>query len=332
MSFPSVCLVVLDGWGLAPEGPGNAVALADTPVMDRLWATYPHARLRTSGEDVGLPHGQMGNSEVGHLNLGAGAVVKQDLLRIDEAVRDGSFSRNEALVAAMEGAERVHLVGLVSDDGAAEHHAETGEAAVRAAYKRGESDEFIEPTTVGAEARIRPGDSVVTFNFRPDRMRQMVAALHEGAGRITTLTQYEEDWTYPVAFPPARPAVTLPRVVARAGLRQLHVAETEKYPHVTYFFGGGEEEPEPGEDRALVPSPRDVPTYDHKPSMSAAEAVGAFVERWLDGDYGFGIINFANADMVGHTSSIPAPIEDVETLKRSLSEVVEAVAETGVVS
>jgi 2,3-bisphosphoglycerate-independent phosphoglycerate mutase len=412
MTFPSACLVVLDGWGLAPEGPGNAVAQADTPVMDRLWERFPHARLRTSGEDVGLPHGQMGNSEVGHLNLGAGAVVRQDLKRIDDAVADGSFARNEALVAAMQGAERVHLLGLVSDGGVhsslehlealiamangrgvpdlvihaftdgrdtsptagvdylervegagfgrvgsvigryyamdrdnreertrkaidllvrgeAPHHADTGADAVRAAYERDETDEFIEPTTVGDEATIRPGDSVITFNFRPDRMRQLVTALSDHVDRITTMTEYEEGWSYPVAFAPERPAATLPHVIAQEGKRQLHVAETEKYPHVTYFFGGGEEAPEVGEERELVPSPRDVPTYDHKPAMSAPEAAQAFCDAWRGGDFSFGIINFANADMVGHTGSIPAAVEAVETVDRCLGEVVEAVEATG---
>jgi 2,3-bisphosphoglycerate-independent phosphoglycerate mutase len=411
MSVPSVCLVVLDGWGLAPEGPGNAVALAETPVMDRLWADFPHGRLRTSGEDVGLPPGQMGNSEVGHLNLGAGAVVRQDLKRIDDAVADGSFARNEVLVAAMTGARRVHLVGLVSDGGVhsslehlealiamareqgvpdlvihaftdgrdtsptagagylervesagfgrvatvtgryygmdrdgraertqkafnalvhgrAEHTAPTAVAAVRAAYERRETDEFIEPTLVGDEGRIRPGDSVITFNVRPDRMRQIVGALADAVERITTLTEYDEDWTFPVAFPSERPAVTLPAVIARAGKRQLHVAETEKYPHVTYFFAGGEEDPEPGEERDLVPSPRDVPTYDHKPAMSAPEASRTFCDAWGGGDFAFGIINFANADMVGHTGSIPAAVEAVETVDRCLGEVVAAVAAT----
>jgi 2,3-bisphosphoglycerate-independent phosphoglycerate mutase len=411
-SFPSVCLVVLDGWGLAPEGPGNAVALADTPVMDRLWATFPHAQLRTSGEDVGLPPGQMGNSEVGHLNLGAGAVVRQDLKRIDDAVADGSFARNEALVAAMGDAPRVHLVGLVSDGGVhsslehlealiamardhgvsdlvihaftdgrdtsptagagyvervesagfgrvgtvmgryfamdrdgraertqkafdalvrgrADYAAASAVEAVRAAYAREETDEFIEPTLVGDEARIRPGDSVIAFNFRPDRMRQIVTALAAEIDRITTLTEYDEDYTFPVAFPPERPAATLPHVIAKAGKRQLHVAETEKYPHVTYFFGGGEEDPEPGEERALVPSPRDVPTYDHKPAMSAPEAAQAFCEAWRGGDFAFGIINFANADMVGHTGSIPAAVEAVETVDRCLGDVVEAVGASG---
>jgi 2,3-bisphosphoglycerate-independent phosphoglycerate mutase len=411
-TFPSAVLVVLDGWGLAPDGEGNAISQADTPVMDALWSRYPHAQLRTSGEDVGLPEGQMGNSEVGHLNLGAGAVVPQDLKRIDDAVADGSFADNEALVAAMDGAERVHLVGLVSDGGVhsslehlqalqamahrrgvkdlvihaftdgrdtsptagaaylehvegvgsgrvatvtgryfgmdrdsredrtqkaldllvagkAEHRANTGVEAVRAAYGRDETDEFIEPTVVAEEGRVRQGDSVITFNFRPDRMRQIVSALAEHVDRITTLTQYEEDWTFPVAFPPRRPAATLPHVIAESGRKQLHVAETEKYPHVTYFFGGGEEEPEQGEERELVPSPRDVPTYDHKPAMSAPEAAGAFVKAWGDGDFGFGIINFANADMVGHTGSIPAAVEAVETVDRCLGEVVEAVQETG---
>ena len=425
MSVPSVCLVVLDGWGLAPEGPGNAVALADTPVMDRLWQDYPHGRLRTSGEDVGLPPGQMGNSEVGHLNLGAGAVVRQDLKRIDDAVADGSFARNEVLIAAMSDAPRVHLVGLVSDGGVhsslehlealiamarerglrptarlrraggavpdlvihaftdgrdtsptagagylervesagfgrvatvtgryygmdrdgraertqkafdalvhgrAEHTAPTAVAAVQAAYERGETDEFIEPTLVGDEGRIRAGDSVIMFNFRPDRMRQIVAALSDAVDRITTLTEYDEDWTFPVAFPPERPPVTLPALIARAGKRQLHVAETEKYPHVTYFFAGGEEDPEPGEERDLVPSPRDVPTYDHKPAMSAPEAARTFCDAWSGGEFAFGIINFANADMVGHTGSIPAAVEAVETVDRCLGEVVAAVSATG---
>lgn len=407
---PSAVLVVLDGWGLAPPGPGNAVALADTPVMDDLWARYPHAQLRTSGPDVGLPPGQMGNSEVGHLNLGAGAVVKQDLLRIDE-VFDPAHPEsidNEVLRAAMGAAERVHLIGLVSDggvhssiehlealvalgrslgvpdlvihaftdgrdtsptagagylerveswagarvgtvvgryhamdrdqraerterarallvDGIAEHHVQRASDAAREAYARDETDEFIPPTTVGAEARIRPGDTVIAFNFRPDRMRQLTTALDHDPARYVTLTEYVEGWPYAIAFPPHRPATTLSAVIAAAGRRQLHVAETEKYPHVTYFFGGGEEEPYPGERRELVPSPRDVPTYDHKPAMSAPEAARAFVDAWREDDFGFGIINFANADMVGHTGVIPAAVEAVETVDRCLGEVVAAV-------
>jgi 2,3-bisphosphoglycerate-independent phosphoglycerate mutase len=418
------CLVVLDGWGLAPDGPGNAVAQADTPVFDRLWDEHPHTTLTAMGESVGLPEGQMGNSEVGHLNLGAGAIVPQDLARIDKAVEDGSLAENDTLRAAMRDAERVHLIGLVSDGGVhssdrhlkalielaakwdvsdlvihaftdgrdtlpkagadfvaqveawcrdagtgrvgsvvgryfamdrdkrwdrtqkaydllvhgrGEHAADSGEAAVRAAYERDETDEFITTTTVGDEARFRAGDSVIAFNFRPDRMRQITRALADpdvgeidrgGADpveRYVTMTQYEEDWDYPVLFPPHRPKITIAQVIAGRGLRQLHVAETEKYPHVTYFFNGGEEDPYPGEVRELVPSPRDVPTYDHKPEMSAREATDAFVERWNDDDFAFAIINFANADMVGHTGSIPAAIKAVETVDECLGRIVEAV-------
>ncbi|HVR06060.1 MAG TPA: 2,3-bisphosphoglycerate-independent phosphoglycerate mutase, partial [Solirubrobacteraceae bacterium] len=437
-------------WGLAAPGPGNAVSLAATPVFDELWAAYPHTRLTASGRAVGLPDGQMGNSEVGHLNLGAGAVVRQDLMRIDDAIADGEFEANQVLREALLGAERVHLLGLVSDGGVhsslehlralialaaevapgadvvvhaftdgrdtlphagaaflaeldgerrarvgsvigrywamdrdrrwertqraydllvhgaagaggggssssggagageAPYHAASGEQAVRDAYGRGETDEFIEPTLVSQEARIRPGDSVVCFNFRPDRMREIVRALAEpgfaevdrgGAppvARLATLTEYEEGWPYPVAFAAARPKVTLAQVLADGGARQLHVAETEKYPHVTYFFNGGEESPHEGEDRELAPSPRDVPTYDHKPQMSAREAAERFVAAWsrdgAGGGYRFGIVNFANADMVGHTGAIPAAVSAVETVDECLGRVLDAVAARGGVS
>jgi 2,3-bisphosphoglycerate-independent phosphoglycerate mutase len=417
VTVPSVCLVVLDGWGLAPDGPGNAVALADTPVFDRLWADRPHTTLTAKGEAVGLPAGQMGNSEVGHLNLGAGAIVPQDLARIDAAVADGTLGENETLQRGLRGAERVHLIGLVSTggvhsseehlkalirlaaewnvpdlvihaftdgrdtsptsgaasvagieavcrelgtgrigsvigryyamdrdqrwdrteqaidllcEGTAEHYAETGEEAVEAAYARDETDEFITATTVGEEARIRPGDAVLAFNFRPDRMRQITTKLSEVAGdRYTTLTQYDEDWSFPVAFPPQRPAITIAKVISDAGRAQLHVAETEKYPHVTYFFNGGEEHPYPSEVRELAPSPRDVPTYDHKPEMSAREATEAFLRHWGEQDFAFAIINFANADMVGHTGVIPAAVTAVETVDECLGRIVEAVHGTG---
>jgi 2,3-bisphosphoglycerate-independent phosphoglycerate mutase len=422
VSARRVCLVVLDGWALAEPGPGNAVELADTPVFDELWERWPHTTLTAWGPAVGLPEGQMGNSEVGHLNLGAGAVVKQDLLRIDESIEDGSFHENETLREACQ-TERLHLLGLISEGGVhasvdhlralvdlagregvedvvihaftdgrdtaptsgagslaevdgwpgsriatvtgryyamdrdrrwdrtklawdaivhgrAEHRAESGEAAVRAAYERGETDEFIEPAIVGDEGRIRDGDSVVFFNFRPDRARQLTRALGEQdfdefdrgeapAVRLTTLTEYQEDWNYPIGFPPARPEVTLASLLAEQGIRQLHVAETEKYAHVTYFFNGGEEDPYEGEERRLVDSPRDVPTYDKKPEMSARDATDAFVEGWREGDYGFGIINFANPDMVGHTGEIPAAVRAVETVDACLGRVVEAVEETG---
>jgi 2,3-bisphosphoglycerate-independent phosphoglycerate mutase len=225
--------------------------------------------------------------------------------------------------------------------GRAEHHAASGAEAVRDAYERDETDEFIEPVTVGEEARIRRGDSVVAFNFRPDRMRQITRALAEpgfdevdrgGAAaveRYTTMTQYEEDWTYPVAFPPEHPPITLPAVLASRGVRQLHVAETEKYPHVTYFFNGGDEAPVDGERRELVDSPRDVPTYDHKPQMSATEAAESFVSAWRTDSPTFGIINFANADMVGHTGVIEAAVRAVEAVDRCLGEVVAAVHSAG---
>jgi 2,3-bisphosphoglycerate-independent phosphoglycerate mutase len=431
---PCACLIVLDGWGLAEPGPGNAVSLASTPVFDDLWASYPHTTLTAWGRAVGLPEGQMGNSEVGHLNLGAGAVVRQDLVRIDDAVADGSLAQNELLRAAFADAGRVHLIGLVSDGGVhssiehlralialgrslavkdlvvhaftdgrdtlphagvehlrgldgtpgvrvgsvvgrywamdrdrrwervqraydmlvharAPHHADSGEQAVQDAYRRGETDEFIEPTLVGDEAAIRPGDSVIAFNFRPDRMREITRALAEpgfgeshttedlpgwegrgGAppvGRYTTLTSYEEDWTYPVLFTPEHPASTLSVVLEQAGASQLHVAETEKYPHVTYFFNGGEEAQLRGERRELVPSPRDVPTYDHKPEMSAREAAAAFVGAWREDGARFGIINFANADMVGHTGVIQAAVQAIETVDECLGEVAAAVHERG---
>jgi 2,3-bisphosphoglycerate-independent phosphoglycerate mutase len=410
----NVALVILDGWGLARDGPGNAVSLAATPVFDRLWAEHPHTQLTAKGEAVGLPEGQMGNSEVGHLNLGAGAIVPQDLARIDAAVRDGSLAQNGVLREAMSAAPRVHLMGLVSTggvhsserhvkalvelagksgvddlvvhaftdgrdtsptsgagsladlegwldgvgrvgsvvgryfamdrdgrwdrtekalrllvDGEGDHHADTGEAAVRAAYERGETDEFITATTVGDEARIRSGDSVIAFNFRPDRMRQITRKLTETVDRYATMAEYDEDWDYPVLFPPQRPAITLAQVIASRGERQLHVAETEKYAHVTYFFNGGEEHPYEGEIRELVPSPRDVPTYDHKPEMSAREAADAFVRHWNGDDPTFAIINFANPDMVGHTGVIEAAVKAVETVDECLGRVVEAVHGTG---
>jgi 2,3-bisphosphoglycerate-independent phosphoglycerate mutase len=427
--LPSVCIVVLDGWGLAPDGPGNAISLADTPVFDDLWARYPHTTLIACGRAVGLPAGQMGNSEVGHLNLGAGAVVKQDLTLIDEAAELPDFGANEALKAALEGSERVHLAGLVSDGGVhsslehlgalirmaaahgvpdlvihaftdgrdtlptagaeflatvegwcaeagvgrvasivgrfyamdrdnrwervqaaydllahglAEHEASNAADAVRAAYARGETDEFVAPTRVGAEGAIRPGDSVITFNFRPDRMRELSAALaapecpqvdRRGAGpvaRYTTLTDYGGMVRgHPIAFVAARPAVTLPTVISATGGHQLHVAETEKYPHVTYFFGGGKESPEEGERREVVPSKRDVPTYDHKPQMSAPEATEAFVRAWGEEEFRFAIINFANPDMVGHTGVIAAAVQAVETVDGCLGQIVAAVQGTG---
>ena len=426
---PSLCLVVLDGWGLAPPGPGNAVAQARTPVFDELWETYPHTRLSAQGRDVGLPHGQMGNSEVGHLNLGAGAVIKQDLTRIDDAIADGSFFENPALLAACDAARRsprgrLHLIGLISDGGVHsgwEHieacvelaaqegvpdlvfHAFTdgrdtlptagagyvaelerwlrqagrvatvsgryyamdrdrrwertklaydaivhGEGlraassaeAIAESYERGDTDEFIRPTVIGDYDGLEEGDALVHLNFRPDRARQMVQALGEPDFRefergyaprlaLTTMTRYRQEWDYPVAFPPSEPESTLAEVIAAHGGRQLHVAETEKYAHVTYFFNGGREAEQEGEERCLVDSPRDVATYDEKPQMSAAAAADAFCGRWLDDGYRFAIINFANPDMVGHTGSIPAAVTAVETVDACLGRVVSAVHGSG---
>ena len=252
--------------------------------------------------------------------------------------------------------ERVQQAYDLLVHGTADHSADSGADACRAAYERDETDEFIAATRVGEpEACIRPGDSVLCLNFRPDRMREIVRALADPSFReierggaepiaqLACMTEYEEGWPYPVAFPPRRPETTLAAVIAAGGGRQLHVAETEKYPHVTYFFNGGEETPYDGEQRELVDSPRDVPTYDHKPAMSAPEAAQAFVSAWQgDGGQGasagpegaargyqFGIINFANADMVGHTGVIPAAVEAIETVDRCLGEVVTAVTASG---
>ena len=428
LTVPSLALVILDGWGLAPPGPGNAISQAETPVFDRLWDSYPHTQLSAQGRDVGLPDGQMGNSEVGHLNLGAGAVVKQDLARIDDSIADGSFFENEALLAACErartGTGRLHLLGLVSDGGVHsgwEHleatielatqegvpdvvfhaftdgrdtlphggrgylaelerwlrqagrvgtvsgryyamdrdtrwertklaydaivhgeglRATSSEEAIETSYEREETDEFVKPTVIGGYEGVREGDAAIFVNFRPDRARQMTRALAEPAFdefprsggpplELTTMTEYRKGWPYPVAFPEARPQATLAEVVSEAGGRQLHVAETEKYAHVTYFFNGGREEEWEGEERCLVESPRDVPTYDHKPEMSARGAADAFAERWAEGGYRFGIINFANPDMVGHTGSIPAAVEAVEAVDACLGDVVAAVERSG---
>jgi len=426
---PALALVILDGWGLAEPGPGNAISLAQTPVFDSLWERYPHTRLSAQGRDVGLPDGQMGNSEVGHLNLGAGAIVKQDLARIDDAVADGGFFENEALLAACERARngprgRLHLLGLVSDGGVHsgwEHieacielasqegvpdvvfhaftdgrdtlphggrtylaelerwlrqagrtatvsgryyamdrdtrwertklaydaivharglHAASAAEAIEASYERGETDEFVKPTVIGDYDGAADGDVAIFVNFRPDRARQMTRALAEpgfdefpraGAAplELTTMTSYRKGWPYPVAFPEARPQTTLAETISRAGGRQLHVAETEKYAHVTYFFNGGQEKELEGEEHCLVESPRDVPTYDHKPEMSAREAADAFVEHWAAGDYRFGIINFANPDMVGHTGVIPAAVAAVEAVDSCLADVIAAVEAKG---
>ncbi len=400
-----VALVVLDGWGCAPPGPGNAVELAETPVFDRLWAEYPHTTLAASGEAVGLPPGQMGNSEVGHLTIGSGRVLDQDLQRINRSIEDGSFFENPALKAAFAKGGEVHLLGLVSYGGVHSHldhlkallrfapertwiHAFTdgrdvsptsaardlaelpaeriatvvgryyaldrdqrwertqraydaivegkGElaqdpvAAVEASYARGVTDEFIEPIVLEGRPRLgRPDDSAIFFNFRPDRARQLTRKLLENGCDVTTMTRYSKELDTPVAFQPQRVDETMAQVLAENGLRQLHAAETEKYAHVTYFFNGGREEEWPEETRLMVPSPREVGTYDKKPEMSAPELAARFCEALEQDGYSFAIVNFANPDMVGHSGVIPAVVKAVETTDACLARVVETVERLG---
>lgn len=433
MMRPPVALIILDGYGLSAPGPGNAIFLARTPVLDDLFATRPWAPLEASGLAVGLPPGQMGNSEVGHLNMGAGRVVYQELTRIDEAIRDGSFYSNEVLLEAMDGAVRegraVHLMGLVSDGGVHSHEehlyalvrlavrrgakrlfvhafldgrdvpptsglgyvrkleqvlAEQGEGrvatvmgryyamdrdqrwerverawraialadgpqassatqAVAESYAAGVTDEFVLPTVIvppgEVAAPVEAGDAVIFFNFRPDRARELTRAFtdEEFSGfvrpvrpklRFVCLTEYDPTIAAPVAFPKDLPCCVLADVVAEAGLKQLHIAETEKYAHVTFFFNGGAEEPKPGEERILIPSPK-VPTYDLKPEMSAPEVTDALVDAIVSGRADLYVVNYANCDMVGHTGVLSAAIAAVETVDACVGRVLEAVRARG---
>jgi 2,3-bisphosphoglycerate-independent phosphoglycerate mutase len=398
-----IVLVVLDGWGCASPGPGNAVALADTPVFDRLWAASAHTSLQASGEAVGLPAGQMGNSEVGHLTIGSGRILYQDLMRANRAIEDGSFFESPVLRAAFERGKAVHLLGLVSHGGVHSHvdhlrallrfapektwihaftdgrdvspHAAVHDLAdlpqeriasvsgryyamdrdqrwerterafdavvrsrpvtgtdpvayLRQQYDAGVTDEFVEPVHFEGRPGIEPGDSAIFFNFRPDRARQLSQKLLEAEVDLTTMTRYRDDLDCPVVFEEQEVPNTLAEVLAAHGARQFHCAETEKYAHVTYFFNGGREEAWPGEERILVPSPRDVGTYDEKPEMSAPEVAERFSGAVGDG-YRFGIVNFANPDMVGHTGSIPAAVSAVETTDRCLGLVLAAVEAAG---
>jgi 2,3-bisphosphoglycerate-independent phosphoglycerate mutase len=402
-SFPLVALVILDGWGCAPPGPGNAVVLADTPVFDRLWSEWPHTKLDASGEAAGLPPGQMGNSEVGHLTIGSGRRLYQDLMRVNEAIEDGSLFENPVLRGAFERGKRVHLLGLVSQGGVHSHidhlrallkfapektwihaftdgrdvspHAAINDLAtlpqdriatvvgryyamdrdgrwertqrafdaitrgigtrtqsvlqaVQASYDAGVTDEFIEPIVVEGAPRLEPGDTAIFFNFRPDRGRQLSRVLLDAGFDLTTMTRYSDELDCPVVFEDHAVPQTMAEVLAAHGLRQLHVAETEKYAHVTYFFNGGVESEWPGETRILVPSPRDVPSYDKKPEMSAAEVTTRFCDEVGKG-YAFAVVNFANPDMVGHSGVIPAAVAAVEVTDRCLGRVVDRVAELG---
>ncbi|CAB1129971.1 phosphoglycerate mutase [Candidatus Hydrogenisulfobacillus filiaventi] len=424
MARRPVLLVIFDGFGLNPNRAYNGWALARTPHLDHYFASWPHTVLAASGEAVGLPDGQFGNSEVGHLTLGAGRVLLQDLLRISRALADGSFDRNPHWLALLRG-PRLHLAGLVSTGGVhshldhllallpkvvaagvepvvhaftdgrdtapraaldflsrveaalaaagrgriatvagryyamdrAGHYERTRQAwealvrgrgatapttaeAVRQGYARGEGDEFLTPTVVGdpVAARIAPGEPVLFFNFRSDRMRQLAAAVGladfsgfdrggEGPRPVTCMTEYDARFPFPVLFPPEVPEAVLAQVLAEAGLRQFHCAETEKYPHVTYFFNGGREAPFSGEDRVIVPSPA-VATYDLAPEMSAA-AVADQVRGALVAGYDFVLVNFANGDMVGHTGKPAAIIRAVETLDLQFHRVAETALQHG---
>ncbi len=425
-------LVILDGWGCGDRVEGNAIAQADTPNWDRYLRSWPHTRLRCSGEDVGLPAGQMGNSEVGHLNLGAGRIVYQDLTRISRAVRDGSFYENPVLRASIEASRMngaaLHLMGLLSDGGVHSHithlfallelagrldqrsvyvhafldgrdvppanaleyiealegklktlgcgavasvmgryyamdrdrrwertarayramvhgeglQASSARQAVEKGYERGETDEFIQPTVIVRAGEpvglVRDGDALVFFNFRPDRARQITRSFTDaefgGFERgpappfpdFVCLTQYDRTIEAPVAFGPQRLTNTLGNVLSRHGLRQLRLAETEKYAHVTFFLNGGVEECDPGEDRILIPSPK-VPTYDLKPEMSAREVTDTFLANMEK--YDVIIMNYANPDMVGHTGDLSSAIKAVQTVDECLDRVVEAVLARG---
>jgi 2,3-bisphosphoglycerate-independent phosphoglycerate mutase len=422
-----VMLVVLDGWGWREETADNAVRLARTPNFSRLWETCPHTLLRASGTDVGLPKGQMGNSEVGHLNLGAGRIVLQDLPRIDAAIADGSLARNPVLLALIEALRRsggaCHLLGLLSPGGVHSHqdhalalarllaqagiavriHAFTDGrdtpprsalddmraflqalpsgveiatvsgryyamdrdrrwdrvkrayaaiaeadapqfatplAAIEAAYAENLSDEFIPPRVIGPYHGMQNGDGLLCFNFRADRVRELLGALldpaFDGFSRARPLQfaaaagmAFYSDELAPylgVLFPQQRMAHILGEEISAAGKRQLRIAETEKYAHVTYFFNGGQETPFPGEDRILVPSPK-VATYDLQPEMSAPEVTRRVVAAIAADTYDFIVLNYANPDMVGHTGSLSAAIRAVEAVDHGLGQVVQALAE-----
>ena len=427
-------LIICDGWGVGPSDPleiertGNAVAMAHTPVRNRLLAGHPWSLLRTSGEAVGLPPGQMGNSEVGHLNLGAGRIVPQDVTRISMSIRDGSFfvlpELRQLAGTLHDSGGALHLIGLCSDGGV---HSEIGhlrallgwargaripvrvhcitdgrdtsptsgigwieelagrtaaapgariatvsgryyamdrdrhwrrtERAYRAiaeglgtgaesapgyvarCYAEGTTDEFVPPAVIGEPAGIRSGDGILFFNFRADRARQLTAALtdptfsHYSRPRGTftpfvAMTRYEDDFPHPVLFPPRSLSATLGEVLSLEGRPQLRMAETEKYPHVTYFFNGGTEEPFAGEDRHLIPSPN-VATYDLEPGMSARELTEALLAHVRAGRHDFILVNYANADMVGHTGSIPAAVAAVETVDACVGRLLEGVRAAG---
>jgi 2,3-bisphosphoglycerate-independent phosphoglycerate mutase len=424
-------LIILDGFGERAERSDNAVRLARTPVLSSLLSSYPHGLIGTSGPDVGLPPGQMGNSEVGHLNFGAGRIAMMDISRIDNAVHDGTLAHNaviaEAVKKAKDAGGALHLLGLVSDGGvhsslvhlfavidvakkagvpvvvhafldgrdvqpgtapkyiaqveenlaggggrigtvagrywgmdrdnrwerversyraiveANAPRAKTAQEGIERSYAAGKADEFVEPFVVDGYEGVKPADSALHFNFRPDRARELTRALAIGQfdsfpraggrapfeGRYACMTTYDGSFGLPVAFPKGTFANIFPEIVARAGLKQFRCAETEKYAHVTYFFNGGREEPFDGEDRKMLPSPKDVPTYDKKPEMSAAAVAQTTQEAVASGKYDFVLVNFANPDMVGHTGMLDAAIHAVETVDAGVGAIVDAVRARG---
>lgn len=444
-------LVVLDGWGLREPSDDNAAACAHTPFLDRISREFPMSRLDASGAAVGLPDGQMGNSEVGHLTMGAGRIIDMDLQRISKAARDGSLSRNQVLLdtlkAARERGAAVHLMGLLSDGGIHSHldhlivllraaarercrrvyvhafldgrdtpptsgrdhlatlekaiadirgghpdcairvasimgryyamdrdsrwertalayhclvlgegrPAASSDEAIAGAYEAGETDEFVKPVfidppsdsaeTDGRNGCIQKGDAAIFFNFRADRARQLTNALtdqrpdlFEGKlvrkaapdlAAFACMAEYDELFRLPVIFPVRKPRQVLGEIISKAGLRQLRIAETEKYAHITFFFDGGGEKNHEGEDRVLIPSPRDVPTYDHKPEMSAAGVTDEVIRRIKTGNYDFILMNYANPDMVGHTGVFPAAIKAAEFIDACLDRVVSAATRAG---
>lgn len=428
-------LIILDGWGLAPAGEGNAASIAHTPTLDMLLGSKNFARLRCSGRDVGLPPGFMGNSEVGHMNIGAGRVVNQDMTRIDIAIENRDLEKNPVILELLEKARqrggKAHFMGLLSDGGVHSHishlfalleiaraqgveavvhafmdgrdtsptsgagfvrallekmtelgHGRLGSiigryyamdrdkrwdrtrlawealahgdaprvpdavAALEEAYASGETDEFIKPRLVcpeGAEPDfIRDGDALFFFNFRADRARQLTRCFHDDSfsgfergqrprlAAFASMAPYDETMPVPAAFGPEAIPFVMGEVVSDLGLRQLRIAETEKYAHVTYFFNGGREEPFPGEDRKLIPSPRDVATYDLKPGMSACQVCDSLMEEWLKRRYQFVVCNFANPDMVGHTGVISAAVEALHTVDSCMAKLVEFARRHGI--
>ncbi|MGE0080574.1 MAG: 2,3-bisphosphoglycerate-independent phosphoglycerate mutase [Thiohalomonadaceae bacterium] len=430
-----VVLIVLDGWGYSETSPSNAIARASTPVWNRLWSEYPHTLIRASGSEVGLPADQMGNSEVGHLNLGAGRVVYQEFTRVSLAIKRGEFFKNDTLTEAVDRAKAagkaVHILGLLSPGGVhsheehlhamvelavkrgvqkvyvhafldgrdtppksaeaslrlmedkfealgggrlvsmvgrfyamdrdhrwprvqaayelitsanAEYEAPDALAALDMAYARGETDEFVKPTRIvrpgTAPVVVEDGDAVVFMNYRSDRARQITRAFiepgfdgfprarHPQLSGFVTLTEYSADFDVPVAFPPERMRNVFGEYIANAGLRQLRIAETEKYAHVTFFFNGGREEPFEGEERILVASPQ-VATYDQKPEMSAPEVTDKLVAAIDEGRYDVVICNYANPDMVGHTGDMAATVKAIEALDECLGRVYDAVCAAG---